>query len=413
MSDSMETSTVNSDQIFEQISPMSDYSTSTAQNEARYQEPAQIFTPDEIMSPEETTNDDGAVDIMPEDPDLDDEALIENNPVAALAETFQGDATERTLEPYAIKPYTREEALRATEDLKVKLLHALEAQYDLVRAAQEAFDRHIWQYLGYEKGMKGWVKYCADNFSEEKIRVTGQQRTDLIMGFDPNKISNRGIAALLGISDMTVGRAKAKAGIAPAEGRVRDATGKRQHVDTSSMSSKERQQEIVRLREEGMKQTDIAEQLDVSQSTVSDALRRDKEQRMSEGLAEVAPMAPTEVEDVPDDQLINLDEGNAEKDEREWVDAVCSYVERADGYLGDLIEEMQGERWKPGDGAVDEIVVRESDRLMDVVDKVGKLVRILDRDSADIWPGEDNGHFDRFYDETVEGLSRVVEEALS
>ena len=124
-------------------------------------------------------------------------------------------------------------------------------------------------------------------------------------------------------------------------------------------------------------------------------------------------MAPTEVEDVPDDQPINLDEGNAEKDEREWVDAVCSYVERADGYLGDLIEEMQGERWKPGDGAVDEIVVRESDRLMDVVDKVGKLVRILDRDSADIWPGEDNGHFDRFYDETIEGLSRVVEEALS
>ena len=26
-------------------------------------------------------------------------------------------------------------------------------------------------------------QYCADNFAAEKIRVTGQQRTDLITGF--------------------------------------------------------------------------------------------------------------------------------------------------------------------------------------------------------------------------------------
>lgn len=45
--------------------------------------------------------------------------------------------------------------------------------------------------------MKGWTMYCADNFAAEKIRVTGQQRTDLITGFTPGKISNRGIAALL------------------------------------------------------------------------------------------------------------------------------------------------------------------------------------------------------------------------
>lgn len=398
MNDFNETSNAINSIFEERTSSMSDYSTSTTPNETRYQENTPTITP-EIVDAE-------VLD------DIDDADLVETNPVAALAGNFEAKPVTHPLASGETN-YTAEEARRATEDLKVKLLHALEAQYDLVQAAQKAFDGHIWIALGYPEGMRGWARYCADNFTSEKIRVTGQQRTDLIMGFDPNKISNRGIAALLGISDMTVGRAKAKAGIASMEGKVRDARGRMHTIDAGGMSSKERQQEIVRLREEGMKQTDIAEQLDVSQSTVSDALRRDKEQRMSEGLAEVAPMAPTEVEDVPDDQPINLDEGNAEKDEREWVDAVCSYVERADGYLGDLIEEMQGERWKPGDGAVDEIVVRESDRLMDVVDKVGKLVRILDRDSADIWPGEDNGHFDRFYDETVEGLSRVVEEALS
>lgn len=396
MNDFNETSNAINSIFEERTSSMSDYSTSTTQNETRYQEPAQILTLDtEPVEP---------------DVDLDDEALVESNPVAVLGETFRGDVTGRPLKPWETR-YSEKEARKATEELQVKLLHALDARYELVTAAQEAFDGHIWIALGYPEGMKGWAAYTGDYLTSDQIRVTGQQRTDLILAFDPTKISNRGIAALLGISDMTVGRAKAKAGIAPAEGRVRDATGKRQHVDTSSMSSKERQQEIVRLREEGMKQTDIAEQLDVSQSTVSDTLRKDKERRMNEGLAEVAPMAPAEIEDVPDDQAIDLDEGNSESDEREWVDAVCSYIERADDYLGDLLEEMQGDRWRPGDGAVDEIVVRKSDQLMDLIDKAGKLVRILDRDSYDIWPGDDNEHFERFNDEMLPALAKVVQDA--
>ena len=57
-----------------------------------------------------------------------------------------------------------------------------------------------WPYLGrsrLSRGHEGWIAYCADNFAAEKIRATGQQRTDLITGFTPGKISNRGIAALL------------------------------------------------------------------------------------------------------------------------------------------------------------------------------------------------------------------------
>lgn len=131
---------------------------------------------------------------------------------------------------------------------------------------------------------------------------------------------------------------------------------------------------------------------------------------MSDGLAEVAPMAPAEVEDVPDDQTIDLDEGNAANDEREWVDAVCSYIERADEYLGDLLDEMQGDKWRPGEGPVDEIVVRKSNQLMDLIDKVGKLVRIIDHDSDDLWPG-DNEYWNRFNDETLPGLESVVYDA--
>lgn len=191
---------------------MSDYSTSTTPDETRYQENTPTITPEIV--------DDEVVDAENLD-DIDDGDLVETNPVAALAETFQG-----TVSKDVPKPYTREEALKATEELKIKLLHALEAQYDLVSAAQEAFDRHIWTALGYPEGAKGWIQYCKDNFTSAQIRVTGQQRTDLIMGFDVAKISNRGIAALLGVDEKTVRNAKTKSGIAPAEGRVRDTAGK-------------------------------------------------------------------------------------------------------------------------------------------------------------------------------------------
>ena len=259
----------------ERTSSMSDYSTSTTPNETQYQENTPTITL-EIVDAE-------VLD------DIDDADLVETNPVAALAGNFQDD--ERTAHPLAPGEtnYTEQEARQATEDIKVKILHTAEAQYDLVHAVEKAFDGHIWVALGYPEGMKGWIQYCADNFAAEKIRVTGQQRTDLITGFTPGKITNRGIAALLGVSEWTVRDAKAKAGIAPAEGKVRDAAGKLRHVDAGSMSSEERRKKIVELSEEGAKQTDIADILDVSQSTVSDTLRKDRMRRMSEGLEPAAP----------------------------------------------------------------------------------------------------------------------------
>lgn len=249
----------------ERTSSMSDYSTSTTPDETRYQENTPTVTP-EIVD------------------DIDDADLVETNPVAALAGNFQDD--ELTAHPLAPGEtnYTEQEARQATEDIKVKILHAAEAQYDLVHAVEKAFDGHIWVALGYPEGMKGWIQYCKDNFTSDQIRVTGQQRTDLITGFTPGKITNRGIAALLGVSHTTVNRVRGQAGIAPAEGRTRSADGKLRHVDTGSMSSEERRKKIVELSEEGAKQTDIADILDVSQSTVSDTLRKDRMRRMSEGL---------------------------------------------------------------------------------------------------------------------------------
>lgn len=377
---------------------MSDYSTSTTPDETQYQENTPTITPEIVDAGSELKT-----------PDVGDE----NNPIVLLSEKLPETEKHQLSDDECA--FTREEAEALTQDLQLKYRDTIEAHYNLIAGVRKAHDGHIWLALGYPQGAAGWKAYCKDYFKASAVKLTREQRDNLILGLvEPNAdgtgdITNADIAILLGVDRTTVGRVRAKAGIAQA-GKVRDARGRMHTIDSAGMSSKERQQEIVRLREEGMKQTEIAEQLDVSQSTVSDALRRDKEQRMSDGLAEVAPMAPAEVEDVPDDQTIDLDEGNAVNDEREWVDAVCSYIERADEYLGDLLDEMQGDKWRPGEGPVDEIVVRKSGQLMDLIDKVGKLVRIIDNDSDDLWPG-DNEYWDRFNDETLPGLESVVKDA--
>lgn len=352
----------------ERTSSMSDYSTSTTPDETRYQENTPTVTPEVVNA----------------GTDVD---LIDTNPVAALAENFQNESSGHPLAPGETN-YTKEEARRVTEDLKVKLLHALEAQYDFVHAAERAFDGHIWVALGYPEGMKGWIAYCADNFAAEKIRVTGQQRTDLITGFTPGKISNRGIAALLGVHPSAIDRAKAKAGIAPAEGRTRSADGKLRHVDTGSMSSEERRKKIVELSEEGAKQTDIAEILDVSQSTVSDTLRKDRMRRMSEGL-EPAKIDNTDFDNADDDQPLDLDMGNRETDIRSYIDSFVSQSSDARGAINEMVHLLESDKWQPGGSTVSEIVSRGGANIFGIISDMCKMLRLLNIDVDNVFDGAD------------------------
>lgn len=358
----------------ERTSSMSDYSTSTTPNETQYQENTPTITL-EIVDAE-------VLD------DIDDADLVETNPVAALAGNFQDD--ERTAHPLAPGEtnYTEQEARQATEDIKVKILHTAEAQYDLVHAVEKAFDGHIWVALGYPEGMKGWTMYCADNFAAEKIRVTGQQRTDLITGFTPGKITNRGIAALLGVSEWTVRDAKAKAGIAPAEGKVRDAAGKLRHVDAGSMSSEERRKKIVELSEEGAKQTDIADMLDVSQSTVSDTLRKDRMRRMSEGL-EPAKIDNTDFDNADDDRPLDLDMGNRETDIRSYIDSFVSQSSDARGAINEMVHLLESDKWQPGGSTVSEIVSRGGANIFGIISDMCKMLRLLNIDVDNVFDGAD------------------------
>lgn len=403
MNDFNETSNAINSNFEERTSSMSDYSTYTTPNGTQYQENTPTITP-EIVDAEVLD-----AEIL----DDNDADLVETNPVATLAGNFEAKPVEHPLVPGETN-YTAEEARQVTEDLKVKLLHALEAQYDLVQSAQKAFDGHIWIALGYPEGTKGWSRYCADNFTSEKIRVTGQQRTDLIMGFDPNKISNRGIAALLGVNEITVRRTKAKAGIAPAEGRVRDATGKRQHVDTGSMSSEERRKKIVELSEEGAKQTDIADMLDVSQSTVSDTLRKDKMRRISEGL-EPAVVDNTEFDQASDDQPLDLDMGNADAKIRSYIDAFGVTVTQANDGIEGIVRQLESDYWKPGSSVVDEIIGNNASMIFDIISNTGKMLRLLNIDLDNVFDGADDDDPDNDWSRFVDGceeLGKVCEEVV-
>ena len=394
MNDFNETSNAINSNSEERTSSMSDYSTSTTPNETQYQENTPTVTPE----------------IVDAGTDVD---LIDTNPVAVLAENFQSEPSRRPLAPGETN-YTEEEARRVTEDLKVKLLHALEAQYDFTHAAERAFDGHIWVALGYPEGMKGWIAYCADNFAAEKIRVTGQQRTDLITGFTPGKISNRGIAALLGISRKTVDRTKANAGIAPAEGRVRDAAGKLRHVDAGSMSSEERRKKIVELSEEGAKQTDIADMLDVSQSTVSDTLRKDKMRRISEGL-EPAVVDNTEFDQASDDQPLDLDMGNADAKIRSYIDAFGVTVTQANDGIEGIVRQLESDYWKPGSSVVDEIIGNNASMIFDIISNTGKMLRLLNIDLDNVFDGADDDDPDNDWSRFVDGceeLGKVCEEVV-
>lgn len=371
MNDFNETSNAINSNFEERTSSMSDYSTSTTPNETRYQENTPTITP-EIVDAE-----------VLDDSDAD---LVETNPVAGLAENFQGELAARALKPDETN-YTEDEARRITEELKVKLLHALEAQYDFIQAAEQAFDGHIWVALGYPEGTKGWTMYCADNFAAEKIRVTGQQRTDLITGFTPGKISNRGIAALLGVGLGTVNRAKKQANITPG-GRVRSADGKLRHVDTGSMSSEERRKKIVELSEEGAKQTDIADILDVSQSTVSDTLRKDRMRRMSEGL-EPAKIDNTDFDNADDDQPLDLDMGNRETDIRSYIDSFVSQSSDARGAINEMVHLLESDKWQPGGSTVSEIVSRGGANIFGIISDMCKMLRLLNIDVDNVFDGAD------------------------
>lgn len=403
MNDFNETSNAINSNFEERTSSMSDYSTSTTPNETQYQENTPTITPEIV---------DAGSDLKA--PDADDD----NNPIVLLSEKLPETEEHQLADDECA--YTREEAEALTQDLQLKYRDSIEAQYNLIAGVRKAHDGHIWLALGYPQGAAGWKAYCKDNFKASAIKLTREQRDNLILGLvEPNAdgngvISDRDIAALLGVGHQTVGRVKAKAGIAPATGKVRDARGRMHTIDTGSMSSEERRKKIVELSEEGAKQTDIADILDVSQSTVSDTLRKDKMRRISEGL-EPAVVDNTEFDQASDDQPLDLDMGNADAKIRSYIDAFGVTVTQANDGIEGIVRQLESDYWKPGSSVVDEIIGNNASMIFDIISNTGKMLRLLNIDLDNVFDGADDDDPDNDWSRFVDGceeLGKVCEEVV-
>lgn len=403
MNDFNETSNAINSNSEERTSSMSDYSTSTTPNETRYQENTPTITPEIVDAGSELNI---------------SEADDENNPIVLLSEKLPATVEHPLSDDECA--FSREEAEEMTQDLQLKYHDTIESHYNLIMTIRKAHAGHIWLALGYPKGAAGWKAYCKDYFKPSDIKLTRNQRDDLILGLaTPNAdgtgdITNVGIATLLGVGETTVRRIKAKAGLAPAGGRVRDAAGKLRHLDAGSMSSEERRKKIVELSEEGAKQTDIADMLDVSQSTVSDTLRKDKMRRISEGL-EPAVVDNTEFDQASDDQPLDLDMGNADAKIRSYIDAFGVTVTQANDGIEGIVRQLESDYWKPGSSVVDEIIGNNASMIFDIISNTGKMLRLLNIDLDNVFDGVDDDDPDNDWSRFVDGceeLGKVCEEVV-
>ena len=319
---------------------MSDYSTSTTPDETQYQENTPIITPEIVDAGSELNI---------------SEADDENNPIVLLSEKLPATVEHPLSDDECA--FTREEAEALTQDLQLKYRDTIEAHYNLIAGVRKAHDGHIWLALGYPQGAAGWKAYCKDYFKASAVKLTREQRDNLILGLvEPNAdgtgdISNTDIAILLGVDRRTVDRVKTKAGITQT-GRVRGADGKLRHVDTGSMSSEERRKKIVELSEEGAKQTDIADMLDVSQSTVSETCARTR--CVASAKASNRGRRQHRIRSASDDQPLDLDMGNADAKIRSYIDAFGVTVTQANDGIEGIVRQLESDYWKPGSSVVDE-----------------------------------------------------------
>ena len=103
--------------------------------------------------------------------------------------------------------FTREQAEQLVGDIQEQLYETAKSQKSLHDLIAQAYDGRAWIALGYPAGQIGWNRMCQDRFTADAVRLTVQQRTNLILSFQDDPISNRSLAAALGVSEGTVRKA--------------------------------------------------------------------------------------------------------------------------------------------------------------------------------------------------------------
>ena len=292
--------------------------------------------------------------------------------------------------------FTREQAEQLVGDIQEQLYETAKSQKRLHDLIAQAYDGRAWIALGYPAGLIGWNRMCQDRFTADAVRMTVQQRTN-----QEDPISNRSLAAALGVSEGTVRKAVKKAKGAAAKPKpVVGADGKRHSVP--ELTPAERLELDAKIHDmnlpveeggQGMTQQEIAAKLDMAQSTICASIKRETMRRMSEGLEPAAPAPVDETGAIgvlPDNTAIDLGGDRLAADDMNFVEAFRTAAGDANAGLTRLVELMSSERWQPGSETVDEIVTRAGRDIKGVLANVGPFMRLVDHDLEDMWPADEN-----------------------
>lgn len=375
---------------------MSDYPTFDATDDTRYDD-VEVIDADLV---EDDTDLDAPEPPRPAIQITDDGAGTESvgDVVVAYTETLPVSAAPAG----ETVSYTREQAQQLMDRIALQMLRVADDQKELHDLILQAWKGQAWIALGYEPGMAGWKRCCEEHFSADAVRMTAQQRTDLVLSFNPGEISNRALAATLGVNEKTIRKASRNGSrekpkkIVSADGKLRSAS------ELSDAERRELDRKIFSMsQDEGMTQTDIADHLGMSQSTVSTAIRRETERRRDSGLE---PIDIPDLSGVTAGEADRIDTAHAglDRDAETWVRYTVQQLRQANASLAETIENMQDEHWVPGSLAVSRVLDRGPEGagrdLEQILDGVCKIIRLIAPDVEELYgsEAEQDGMYDLF-----------------
>lgn len=163
-------------------------------------------------------------------------------------------------------PLSRDAAYALTESIRAATTRVLDALADVERDVQRAYEGRAWSAMGYQS----WEAYCATEFAATRMWQTIEERHQRVVRLHDAGLSQRAISAVLGVGVATINRdlstVPSGAVDSPSQGIDGRARPARRLEDAQLLA---RRLEVLRLRDSGMSQQDVAARLRVSQATVS------------------------------------------------------------------------------------------------------------------------------------------------
>src|SRR5690606_2387074 len=101
-----------------------------------------------------------------------------------------------------VVPLSEKEARRLTERIKLTAGPIRDNSFKLRNLLDEARNSNAWQVLGFAS----WTAYLADTLAEQPMRVSREERQELVGYLAGEGLSTRAIAPIVGVDRKTIER---------------------------------------------------------------------------------------------------------------------------------------------------------------------------------------------------------------